>query len=151
LTGTPFVDTKPVLTITKSVSSATVTPGQTASYTITVTNTGAGTALNVHLTDQLPEDANNQLAWSITTSQWGSASISPSDLLTADSATLLGGTSLSITVSALVPVNFFGNTPNAGLPDVVPPGLFELDANVTTNNPSTSHDWDQVFSDFQGT
>src|SRR5262249_59503304 len=58
--------------------------------------------------------------------------------------------SISITVSALVPLSFFGNTPNAGLPDVVPPGLFELDANVTTDNPSTSHDWDQVFGDFQG-
>src|SRR5262249_33328326 len=150
LTGNPFVDTLPTLTITKTAGSSTIVPGQTASYTITVNNTGAGTALNVHLTDQLPEDANNQLAWSITSSQFGTGSLSSSEWLTAGSATLAGGASISITVSALVPLNFFGNTPNGTLPDTVPPGLFELDANVVTDNPSTSHDWSQVFSDFQG-
>src|SRR5262249_52638232 len=119
--------------------------------TITVSNTGAGTALNVHLTDQLPEDANNQLAWSVTSSQFDTASISPGELLTADKATLVGGASISITVTALVPLDFFGNIPNRSLLDVVPPGLFEVDANVVTDNPSTSHDWSQVYSDFQGT
>src|SRR5262249_10585198 len=84
-------------------------------------------------------------------SQFDTASIDPSsEVLTATSAALLGNTSESITVSALVPLNFFGNIPNGSLPDGVPPNLFELDGN-TTVDVSGSHDWNQVFSDFQGT
>jgi uncharacterized repeat protein (TIGR01451 family) len=150
LTGSPFVDTLPVLTITKSASSATVKPGQTVSYTITVNNTGAGTAQNVVVTDQLPEDANKQLVWSVTASQFGTASISSNEVLTATSASVLGGASEAITVSALVPLSFFGNIPNASLTDGVPPNLFELDGNTTVDTLG-GHDWNQVFSDFQGT
>jgi uncharacterized repeat protein (TIGR01451 family) len=149
LTGTPFIDTLPTLTITKSASSATVLPGQTVSYTITVSNTGSGTALNVVLKDQLPEDANSQLAWSVTSSQFDVSSISGSELLTATSASLVGGASESITVSALVPLTFFGNSPNTTLPDGLPPNLFELDGNTTVDSIG-AHDWNQVFSDFQG-
>src|SRR5262249_41792676 len=57
LSGTPFVDTLPTLTITKAVSVGSPTvihPGDTASFTITVNNTGSGTALNVVVTDVLP-------------------------------------------------------------------------------------------------
>jgi uncharacterized repeat protein (TIGR01451 family) len=150
LTGNPFVDTLPTLTITKSASSATVMPGQTISYTITVNNTGAGTALNVVVTDNLPEDANNQLSWSVTSSQFDTASINGSEVLTATSASLTGGASESVTVSALVPLSFFGNVGNSTLADGVPPNLFELDGNTTVES-SGSHDWNQVFSDFQGT
>jgi uncharacterized repeat protein (TIGR01451 family) len=151
LTGNPFVDTKPVLTITKTASSATVTPGQTVSFTITVNNTGAGTAQNVVVTDQLPEDANNQLAWKVVTpNPFDTYSISSSELLTATEASLAGNTSISITVSALVPLSFFGNIPNASLTDGIPPNLFELDGNTTVDT-SGGHDWNQVFSDFQGT
>src|SRR5262249_37746256 len=118
LTGNPFVDTKPVLTITKTASSATVVPGQTISYTITVTNTAAGPPHNAAVTDQLPEDPNNQLVWSVVTpTPSDKYSISSSELLTATEASLAGNTSISITVSAPVPLNFFGNTPNASLPD----------------------------------
>jgi uncharacterized repeat protein (TIGR01451 family) len=150
LTGNPFVDTLPTLTITKAASSATVVPGQTVSYTITVNNTGAGTAVNVVVTDHLPEDPNNQLAWSVTSSQFDTASIDSSEVLTATSAALVGGASEAITVSALVPLDFFGNTPNTVLSDGVPPNLFELDGNTTVDT-AGGHDWNQVFSDFQGT
>src|SRR5262249_43133079 len=69
LSGTPFVDTLPTLTISKAVtvgSPTVIHPGDTASYTITVTNTGAGTALNVVVTDNLPDA--NQLTWTATSS-----------------------------------------------------------------------------------
>src|SRR5262249_50349896 len=89
-------------------------------------------------------------AWPVTRSQFDTASISASEVLTAVSASLAGGASESITVSALVPLNFFGTTPNGSLPDGVPPNLFELDGNTTVDS-SGSHDWNQVFSDFQGT
>ena len=47
----------PQLTITKAVTGGvdTIHPGDTASFTITVTNDGAGPATNVVVTDQLPE------------------------------------------------------------------------------------------------
>src|SRR5262249_2533053 len=103
-------------------------------------------------TDVLPEDPNNLLNWSATSISF-TTSIDTSNpakpKLTGTAASLAGGVTATITVSALVPANFFGNTANASLPDTVPPNLFELDGNVVTDNPSTSHDWDQVFADSQ--
>src|SRR5207237_114287 len=55
----------PALSITKAQTGGvkTLHPGDTASYTITVKNTGAGPATNVSVTDQLPEPA--FLSWTI--------------------------------------------------------------------------------------
>src|SRR5262249_32634287 len=74
-------------------------------------------------------------------------------VLTATDTSLVGGASVSVTISAVVPLDFFGTTPNSNLPDPVPLGLFELDGNATTGvlgpsgSTTTSHDWDQVFAD----
>src|SRR5262249_21874388 len=74
-------------------------------------------------------------------------SLSTSDFLTASSATLLGGASESITVSAVVPADLFGPTDLSGRGgDGLPTSLFELDGNATT---STTHDWDQVYNDLK--
>ncbi len=51
------------LSITKVADAETVNAGDQIGYTITVTNTGDGTARNVHLSDTLP--ANDGLDWSI--------------------------------------------------------------------------------------
>jgi uncharacterized repeat protein (TIGR01451 family) len=153
LTGTPFVDTLPTLTINKAVTSGFATvihPGDTASYTITVSNTGAGTAQNVVVSDQLPDAS--ALTWTASSSAF-ITSIS-GGVLTATDASLAGGASATVTVSAVVPLNFFG-TPGTGTGngDAVPLGLFELDGNTTTGvlgtsgSTTTSHDWDQVFAD----
>jgi uncharacterized repeat protein (TIGR01451 family) len=153
VTGTPFVDTLPTLTITKAVSVGSPTvihPGDTASYTITVNNTGAGTAQNLVVTDNLPDA--DMLTWTATSSDF-TTSIS-GGVLTATDASLVGGATASITVSAAVPLNFFGNPgTGTGNGDPVPLGLFELDGNATTGvlgtsgSTTTSHDWDQVFAD----
>jgi uncharacterized repeat protein (TIGR01451 family) len=152
LSSTPFVDTLPKLTIVKAITPGFATvihPGDTASYTITVTNTGVGTATNVVVTDALPDAS--QLNWSATSSAF-STSISNGVLTTTD-ASLAGGASASITVSAVVPLSIFGNPPNSNSTDGVPLGLFELDGNATTGvlgtsgSTTTSHDWDQVFAD----
>jgi uncharacterized repeat protein (TIGR01451 family) len=155
LSGTPFVDTLPQLTITKSVTggggSAVIHPGDTASFTITVSNAGTGTALNVTLTDQLPDAT--QLSWTVTSSMFDTTSIG-GGTLTAVSATMAGGATLSVTVSAAVPMDFFGVEGNGvGNGDALPLSLFELDGNATTGvlgtsgSTVTSHDWDQVFAD----
>jgi uncharacterized repeat protein (TIGR01451 family) len=168
LTSTPFVDTLPHLTITKIVgvngtfggTSEVIKPGDTASFKITVSNTGAGAATNVLVTDQLPDPS--QLTWTVTTQDgFDTATIGgggdPAGYLRATKATLLGNTSISISVSAMIPLNLFGPPPGTpGNGDPVPLNLFELDANATTGDltsggggPSTtpSHDWDQVFAD----
>jgi uncharacterized repeat protein (TIGR01451 family) len=156
LSGTPFVDTLPHLSITKTVTgggtSAVIHPGDTASFTITVTNDGAGTALNVTVTDQLPDAT--QLSWSITSSTFDTTSLSATDFLTATKAALPGGATVTVVVSAVVPLDFFGNEGNGvGNGDALPLSLFELDGNATTGvlgtsgSTTTSHDWDQVFAD----
>ncbi len=155
----------PHLEISKAVTPgdpSTVQPGGTASFTITVTNDGAGPATNVVVTDQLPDAS--QLSWMASSSAFTS-SINSSGLLTATDASLAAGTSASITVSAVVPLNFFGTSgggTGTGNNDPVPLNLFELDGNVTKGDltsgevpPPTppqgsttpSHDWDQVYAD----
>jgi uncharacterized repeat protein (TIGR01451 family) len=145
----------PSLQITKAVTSGSpdvIHPGDTASFTITVSNTGAGPATNVQVTDQLP--AADLLTWSINSSTFDVSSISTGDFLTASSATLAAGASESITVSAVIPLDIFGTTGGGtGSGDPVAAGVFELDGNATTGvlgtsgSTTTSHDWDQVFND----
>jgi uncharacterized repeat protein (TIGR01451 family) len=153
LSSTPFVDTLPHLAITKAVTPGFPTvihPGDTASFTITVANTGAGTATNVVVTDALPDA--DMLSWSATSSAF-TTSIS-AGVLTATDAALAGGTSASVTVSAVVPLDFFGTEgTGTGNGDPLPLDLFELDGNAqtgvlgTSGSTTTSHDWDQVFND----
>src|SRR5262249_46093903 len=153
LSGTPFVDTLPKLAIVKAVTPGFPTvihPGDTASFTITVTNTGTGTATNVVVTDTLPDAG--MLSWRATSAAF-LPSI-PAGVLTATDAALVGGASASVTVSAVVPLDFFGTTgTGTGNGDPVPLDLFELDGNVTTGvlgssgSTTPSHDWDQVFND----
>jgi uncharacterized repeat protein (TIGR01451 family) len=158
LSSSPFVDTLPNLAITKQVTSgfpSTIHPGDTASFTITVTNPGAGTAINVVVTDQLPDPA-NKLTWTASGNTAGTCSVSSTDLLTCNGFNLVGGGSFSVTVSTVVPTNFFfnGGGGGPGNGDPVPLGLFELDGNAKTGvldggtgSQTTSHDWDQVFAD----
>jgi uncharacterized repeat protein (TIGR01451 family) len=60
---------KPDLRITKAPDSNSITAGQTAGYTVTITNTGTGPDTGVTLTDQLPlgSAAPNDLNWTIDT------------------------------------------------------------------------------------
>jgi uncharacterized repeat protein (TIGR01451 family) len=155
--GSASVTLLPHLEITKTVTSGfpdVIHPGDTASFTITVSNDGAGPATNVQVTDQLP--AADQLTWTVTpgSSTFDTASISPGDFLTAFSAALAAGATESVTVSALIPLDIFGPTGGGtGSGDVLAAGVFELDGNATTGvlgtsgSTTTSHDWDQVFND----
>jgi uncharacterized repeat protein (TIGR01451 family) len=144
----------PELAILKEVTDGRdlIRPGDTASFTITVSNPyGAGEAFHVLVTDQLP--AADLLAWQVTRSTFDTTAISTGDVLTASSARIPAGATLSVTVSASIPADLFGPLfpvpPTAHLPG----GPFELDGNATTGvlgtsgSPTTSHDWDRVFLD----
>src|SRR5262245_55476574 len=101
----------PELKIAKAVTTGfpdVIHPGDTASFTITVSNTGAGPATNVRVTDQLPEP--DLLVWSATSSSF-TTSLSSSDFLTATLASLAAGASATITVSAPIPADIFGTPP----------------------------------------
>jgi uncharacterized repeat protein (TIGR01451 family) len=88
----------PHLTITKVGDPAPVNSTDTVHFTITVSNTGAGTAYNVNLSDLLPDSAN--LSW---TSDAGSVS---SGNLTDAIGSLASGASVTIHVSASTPAGY---------------------------------------------
>jgi uncharacterized repeat protein (TIGR01451 family) len=144
----------PHLQIAKAVTPGftdVIHPGDTASFTITVTNDGAGPATNVVVTDQMP--AADLLFWNATSSAF-STSVSAGDFLTATISSLPAGATSTIVVSALIPLDVFGPTgAGSGSGDPVAAGVFELDGNATTGvlgtsgSTTTSHDWDQVFND----
>ncbi|HEV8604481.1 MAG TPA: hypothetical protein VGQ99_03895 [Tepidisphaeraceae bacterium] len=130
----------PELTITKAATGGitVIHPGDTASYTITVSNTGAGPATNVLVSDQLPEGA--LLDWSVGSSSFDTSSISASDLLTASESSLAAGATVTITVNAVIPADLFGGT-GGGNGHALPTGLFELDGNAINDPNVAGDDW----------
>jgi uncharacterized repeat protein (TIGR01451 family) len=140
------------LTIQKSAAATTIHPGDTASFTITVTNDSDGDATGVTLTDLLPDAT--QLSWGVSTSSnWGSPTTTCSiaaGVLTCGPVTLAHNAAhnatATVTVTATVPANIFGSVgpPNG---DPLPTGLFQLDRNALQSLPSTppaTDDWDNV-------
>jgi uncharacterized repeat protein (TIGR01451 family) len=102
--ATITVDGTPRLSIVKVIASQDmISPGDTASFTISVSNATALPATNVTVTDQLP--AADLLTWGVTSSTFDVASLNTTDLLTAASATLPRGATVSITVSAIIPID----------------------------------------------
>src|SRR5439155_21662107 len=130
----------PELSIVKSTANASIHPGDTASFTITVSNTGAGPATNVVVTDQLPEP--DLLTWHIASSTFTTATLSSADFLTGNKTSLAAGSSVTITVTAVIPLDLFGST-GAGNGDPLPSGLFELDGNAL-NDATAGDDWSNV-------
>src|SRR6266852_4913081 len=61
----PVTITQPVLTIQKTPDGTTYKAGDTVSFTVVVTNTGPGTAVNVHFSprDTLPVPSGSSLSW----------------------------------------------------------------------------------------
>jgi uncharacterized repeat protein (TIGR01451 family) len=139
----------PQLQIVKEVTGGrdVIHPGDTASFTITVSNpSGAGDAFNVLVTDQLP--AADLLTWGVTQSSFDLSSISTGDFLTLSSSRILAGETLSVTVSASIPADLFGPlfpVPPAGR---LPGGPLELDGNAVNDPAVAGDDWSNaVFGD----
>src|SRR5262249_10640976 len=82
--------------------------------------------------------------WTVSSSGFDSASLSAGDLLTATKATLNAGATISVTVSAVVPLTIFGNPPGPGNGDPLPTGLFELDGNAFDDPNVAGDDWSNV-------
>lgn len=88
--------------VTGGGAQAVIHPGDTASFTITVSNVTASAAANVVVTDQLP--AAGLLSWGASSGSF-TTSTSGSGLLTATLLSLPAGASGSITVSASIPLD----------------------------------------------
>ena len=89
-----------VIDITKSADDATVTSGDQIGFTVTVTNTGAGTALGVTVDDPLP--AGTGIDWSIdggtSDDGWSITGSVPDQTLSFGPATLAAGDSSTVHV-----------------------------------------------------
>ncbi len=119
---------EPVLTITKTPDNGSIKAGETATFTIVVSNTAtdpAAIAKTVALSDQLLAS----LPWTLgTNTGWTTCAVNATTkLLTCSVATLAPGNSASVTVSALVPENFVFQPPTANGTEL------EMDGNLVSN------------------
>src|SRR4051794_30863012 len=89
----------PVLAIAKSpdIGAPAINAGQTATFTIVVTNTGQGTANNVVLSDTLPN--NGGVTWATVTPNCSISATNP-QILTCNVGTLGPGVAFTATVTA---------------------------------------------------
>src|SRR5579864_2963978 len=108
----------PVLTITKVADATTVNAGDPIGYTITVTNTAAGTAHGVKLSDTLP--TNTGLSWSITapgqSAGWGGTCVIDTGVLTCggtNGVDLAPSASLSVHISSPTTKDTCGTVANS--------------------------------------
>ncbi len=99
----------PLIVITKTADDPVVSAGDQIGFTVTVTNTGAGSAFNVTVNDTLPAG----MSWTISPASTG-WSIS-GGVLSFGPATLLGGASTSAHIIATTDAADCGLVPNTAL------------------------------------
>jgi len=143
----------PSLTLTKTPDQAgdagfTVNPGNTATFTITVSNAGPGKAFDVVILDTLPSVAPNH--WTDDSNSCTVTSITVNtvarDSLACNVGTLNAGASFTVHVSATIPSNFLLNPPSNinGQP-------IEIDGNLTDSPAGGAKDWHNVGISCTGT
>jgi uncharacterized repeat protein (TIGR01451 family) len=98
----------PNLTVTKTGDPAPVNSTDDVHFVVTITNTGAGSALNVLLSDPLPDSAH--LTWQIKAGDPGS--IDSNGVLTDNIGTLVSGGTVTIHVFAHTPAGYHATLPN---------------------------------------
>lgn len=104
VTTQPTTQQNPTLTINKTASTASVSAGGNVTYTVTLTNTGEGTAVNVTLTDVLPQHFVYTDLPSQTTRSWNLGNLAPGATNTA---------SYQATVANNTPAGDYTNTARA--------------------------------------
>jgi uncharacterized repeat protein (TIGR01451 family)/fimbrial isopeptide formation D2 family protein len=97
----------PDVTVEKTADASPISAGEGASFTITVTNVGTGTAENVTLEDQLDGSG-----WSLGGTDAGDCSIDGSNVLTCDFGDLAEDESRTFTVSRETTFDDCGELPN---------------------------------------
>jgi uncharacterized repeat protein (TIGR01451 family) len=100
------LETCPDVTVTKTADASPINAGDTAGFTITVSNDGVGAAHNVTLSDTLPTGLGNDVIWSIDSNPSGDFQISPTNavgqtLSFTSGVTLQPGHSISVHISGV--------------------------------------------------
>jgi uncharacterized repeat protein (TIGR01451 family) len=95
------------VTVTKTADQSTIAAGQTAGYTVTISNVGTATATGVTLSDPLPAGLGKDVKWAIDTSTGNSADFQITGAvgsqvlsLISSVSTLAAGASLSVHITA---------------------------------------------------
>ncbi|QNN40819.1 Ig-like domain-containing protein [Pedobacter roseus] len=129
----------PVLAVAKT-GPATLTAGNTASYTIRVTNTGLGNALAATIADNVPNSFNN-VSW--TSAVEGTATIVSGGTGTGNALSIQAnipsgtGNAVVVTVTGILKADATGNVSNTATAVPVEPGGTAGTSTVTSNISST--------------
>lgn len=130
--------TIPDLVITKTDGVATVVPGASTTYTITVTNTGSGDAVGATVTDTFPV-AITSASWTCSASAGSSCTAGPATGNIGDTVTLLASGTLTYTVTATISAAATGSlvntatvSPPSGITDPTPGDNTRTDTDALT-------------------
>ena len=128
----------PSLSITKTPDKSgdtgySVSPGDSARFTITVSNAGPGSASSVVITDTLPSN----LTWVDNKTE---CSVSSSQILTCSLTSLAANASFSVVVATLIPANFLVQTPVPGGSSIAIDGNLIVDPSPDWASPPTNLD-----------
>jgi uncharacterized repeat protein (TIGR01451 family) len=119
----------PTLTVAKTPDGGSVTAGDYASFTITVTNNGPGAATNVDIDDTLPAGPSGNLSWAEFPDKAECAVVS--NVLHCDIASLADDASFSITVRALTDADDCGILNNTASADADNNAAVSDDGDIT--------------------
>ncbi|NQX42924.1 DUF11 domain-containing protein [Pedobacter steynii] len=134
------VQAKPVLAITK-LGAANVTAGNTATYTLTVTNTGTSNAVNADISDAVPATLTN-VSW--TSSVAGTAAVTTGATGNGNTVNLKAnipagtGNTVTVTITGTVNPAATGTISNTGTATPAEPNGTGSSSTVSSNVTSTS-------------
>ena len=139
---------QPLLRVVKTPDGATVAPGDTATFTIVVTNIGAGRAIHGSLTDALPNpDGTLQpLTWTTSTPGFSVVNSVLSGTINELDGDPTPGTingdedSFTVVVSTVIPSDYLAPQTDPGGPGSLGSN-FEVDGNLIVDNPGVTLDW----------
>jgi uncharacterized repeat protein (TIGR01451 family) len=126
----------PALAITKTADAASVTAGATIGFTVTVSNTGAGSANNVSMTDTLPTNAG--LSWTIAGTTGTPTCAIAAGVLTCTKSSLAPATSFTVHITSPTTAASCGVVSNSAVVTAGADSAGPATASVTVNCPDVS-------------
>jgi uncharacterized repeat protein (TIGR01451 family) len=126
----------PEISITKTADQGTVSAGDTIGFTITVTNSGAGTASGVTVTDTLPSDPG--LGWTIDAANSDAGCSIAAGTLTCNFGSLAPGASKHVHITSPTTAASCGTVDNTASVTTSNDGSDSADASITVDCPNVT-------------
>jgi choice-of-anchor A domain-containing protein/uncharacterized repeat protein (TIGR01451 family) len=123
----------PAVAVVQTADQATVNAGQTAGFTVKITNQGATTATGVTLADALPAGAGNDVHWVLDTSTGNSTAFQITGAVGHQVLSLQGST-VTLAAGASLTVHLTGLTTTADAPPPALSGTLPSTATVSAAN-----------------